>query len=170
MTKMLFICHGNICRSPMAEYIFRDMVQRQGLAERFHIASAATSREEIGNPIYPPARRKLAEHGITCGGHAARQLTKNDYKEFDLLIGMDGANLRNMHRICGGDPDGKIHLLLDYTDHPRDVVDPWYTGDFEATWQDVLTGCQRLIAELMKNRPKILKEGYFNGCDSKGNT
>ena len=168
--RVLFACHGNICRSPMAEFVTKDLVEKAGLAAQFHVESAATSREEIGNPIYPPARRKLAEHGITCGGHAARQLTKNDYKEFDLLIGMDSANLRNMHRICGGDPDGKIHLLLDYTDHPRDVVDPWYTGDFEATWQDVLTGCQRLIAELMKNRPKTLKEGYFNGCDSKGNT
>lgn len=104
------------------------------------------------NPIYPPARRKLAEHGITCGGHAARQLTKSDYKEFDLLIGMDSANLRNMHRICGGDPDGKIHLLLDYTDHPSDVADPWYTDDFEATWRDVLAGCQGLLKELSQKR------------------
>jgi protein-tyrosine phosphatase len=101
----------------------KDLVKKAGLSSQFHIESAATSREEIGNPIYPPARRKLAEHGITCGGHAARQLTKNDYKEFDLLIGMDRANLRNMQRICDGDPDGRIHLLLDYTGHPRDVAD-----------------------------------------------
>ena len=152
MKKILFICHGNICRSPMAEFVTKDLVEKAGLAAQFHVESAATSREEIGNPIYPPARRKLAEHGITCGGHAARQLTKNDYKEFDLLIGMDSANLRNMHRICGGDPDGKIHLLLDYTDQPGDVADPWYTGDFEATWQDVMTGCQGLLRELLQKR------------------
>ena len=112
----------------------------------------ATSREELGNPIYPPARRKLTEHGISCGGHAARELTKSDYNAFDLLIGMDSANLRNMHRICGGDPDGRIHLLLDYTDHPRDVADPWYTDDFEATWRDVLAGCQGLLKELSQKR------------------
>ena len=149
MKKILFICHGNICRSPMAEFVMKDLVGKAGLAVQFHIESAATSREEIGNPVYPPARRKLAEHGISCGGHAARQLTKNDYKEFDLLIGMDRANLQNIRRICGGDPDGKIHLLLlDYTGHPRDVADPWYTGDFEATWQDVLEGCTALPEEL----------------------
>ena len=137
MKKILFVCHGNICRSPMAEFVMKDLAEKAGLAAQFHIESAP-SREELGNPIYPPARRKLTEHGIACGGHAARQLTQSDYKEFDLLIGMDKANLRNMQRICGGDPYGKIHLLLDYTRHPRDVADPWYTGDFEATWQDVL--------------------------------
>ena len=159
MKKILFVCHGNICRSPMAEYVMKDLVKKAGLAAQFHIESAATSREEIGNPVYPPARRKLAEHGISCGGHAARQLTKNDYKEFDLLIGMDRANLQNMRRICGGDPDGKIHLLLDYTGHPRDVADPWYTGDFEETWQDVLAGCQGLLKELSQpaNKKSRLK-------------
>lgn len=154
MKKILFVCHGNICRSPMAEYVMKDLVKKAGLAAQFHIESAATSREEIGNPVYPPARRKLAEHGISCGGHAARQLTKNDYKEFDLLIGMDRANLQNMRRICGGDPDGKIHLLLDYTGHPRDVADPWYTDDFEATWQDVMAGCHGLLRELLQKRGK----------------
>ena len=152
MKKILFVCHGNICRSPMAEFVMKDLVEKAGLAAQFHIESAATSCEEIGNPVYPPARRKLAEHGIACGGHAARQLTQSDYKEFDLLIGMDKANLRNMQRICGGDPHGKIHLLLDYIGHPRDVADPWYTGDFEATWQDVLAGCQGLLKVLTSVR------------------
>ena len=148
MTKILFVCHGNICRSPMAEFIMKDLVRKAGLADRFHIGSAATSREELGNPVYPPARRKLAEHGIACAGHAARQLTAQDYENYDLLIGMDRENLRNMRRICGGDPDGKLSLLLDHTGHSRDVADPWYTGDFEATWQDVLAGCQALLAEI----------------------
>lgn len=152
MKKILFVCHGNICRSPMAEFVMKDLVGKAGLTAPFHIESAATSCEEIGNPVYPLARRKLAEHGIACGGHAARQLTQSDYKEFDLLIGMDKANLRNMQRICGCDPRGKIHLLLDYTGHPHDVADPWYTDDFEATWQDVLTGCQGLLQELLQKR------------------
>ena len=148
MIKILFVCHGNICRSPMAEFIMKDLVRKAGLADRFHIGSAATSREELGNPVYPPARRKLAEHGIACAGHAARQLTAQDYENYDLLIGMDRENLRNMRRICGGDPDGKLSLLLDHTGRSRDVADPWHTGDFEATWQDVLAGCQALLAEI----------------------
>ena len=148
MTKILFICHGNICRSPMAEFVMKDLVEKAGLAARFHIASAATSREEIGNPVYPPARRKLAEHGIACGGHAARQLMRQDYDAYDLLIGMDSANLRDMRRICGGDPADKLRLLLDYTGRPADVADPWYTGDFDATWRDVQAGCQGLLAAL----------------------
>lgn len=150
--KILFVCHGNICRSPMAEFVMKGLVKKAGLASQFYIESAATSREEIGNPVYPPARRKLAEHGISCDGHAARQLTNADYENYDLLIGMDSANLRNMHRICGGDPDGKLHLLMDYTDRPGDVADPWYTGDFEATWQDALAGCQGLLKELTTRR------------------
>ncbi len=148
MTKILFVCHGNICRSPMAEFVMKDLVKKAGLTAEFLIASAATSREEIGNPVYPPARRKLAEHGITCGGHAARQLTREDYDAYDLLVGMDQANLRNMRRICGGAPEGKLHLLLDYTGRPGDVADPWYTGDFEATWQDVREGCKCLLRRL----------------------
>ena len=148
MTKILFICLGNICRSPMAEFVMKDLVKKTGLASQFHIESAATSREEIGNPVYPPARRKLAEDGISCEGHAARQLTAQDYEEYDLLIGMEGANLKNMQRICGGDPAGKMHRLLDYTARPGDVADPWYTGDFEATWRDVSTGCQGLLASI----------------------
>jgi len=152
MIKILFICHGIICRSPMAEFVMKGLVKKAGLASQFYIESAATSREEIGNPVYPPARRKLAEHGISCDGHAARQLTNADYENYDLLIGMDSANLRNMRRICGGDPDGKLHLLMDYTDRPGDVADPWYTGDFEATWQDALAGCQGLLKELTTRR------------------
>ena len=145
MTKILFICHGNICRSPMAEFVMKDLVQKARLASQFHIESAATSREEIGNPVYPPARRKLAEHGISCEGHAARQLTQRDYDAFDLLIGMDQENLWNIRRICGGDPEGKIARLLDGTPNPRDIADPWYTGDFSATWRDVAEGCSGLL-------------------------
>ena len=154
MKKILFVCHGNICRSPMAEYVMKDLVQKAGLTDQFYIASAATSREEIGNPVYPPARRKLAEHGISCAGHAARQLTRRYYADYDLLIGMDSANLRDMRRICGGDPDGKISLLLDHTSRPGDVADPWYTGDFQATWLDVLEGCRGLLTEFVVDSPK----------------
>ena len=148
MIRVLFVCHGNICRSPMGEFRMKDLVERAGRGAEFLIASAATSREEIGNPVYPPARRKLAEHGIGCEGHAARQLVRADYDAFDLLIGMDSANLRNMRRICGGDPEGKMRLLLDFTDRPGDVADPWYTGDFDATWRDVDEGCRALLASL----------------------
>lgn len=149
MTRILFVCHGNICRSPMAEFVMKDLVKKAGLEDQFQIASAATSTEEIGNPVYPPARRKLAEHGISCAGKTARQLTKADYALYDLLIGMDRANIRNMARICSGDPDGKIKRLLDFADRPGDVADPWYTGDFDATWRNVLEGCQRMLARLM---------------------
>ena len=148
MIKLLFICHGNICRSPMAEFVMKDLVKKARLEKDFQIASAATSIEEIGRPLYPPARRKLDEHGIRCDGHSARQLTYQDYDEYDLLIGMDQANLRSMYRICGGDYAGKMHLLLDFTDRPGDVADPWYTGDFETTWRDVLAGCSGLLAQL----------------------
>ena len=130
----------------MAEFVMKDLVQKAGLEKDFHIASAATSAEELGNPVYPPARRKLAQHGIGCAGKTARQVTRGDYGAYDLLIGMDQANLRNLRRICGGDPDGKIHLLLEYAGRPgQEVADPWYTGDFEATWDDVLAGCQGLL-------------------------
>ena len=139
MKKILFVCHGNICRSPMAEFVMKDLVKRAGLASQFHIESAATSREEIGNPVYPPARRKLAEHGITCSNHTARQLTNQDYDEYDLLIGM-----------CGGDYAGKMSLLMDHTTRPGNVADPWYTEDFESTWRDVLEGCQGLLKELLQ--------------------
>ena len=145
MTRILFVCHGNICRSPMAEFVMKDLVKKAGLESQFHIESAATSTEEIGNPVYPPARRKLAEHGIDCTGKTARQLTNTDYGWFDLLIGMDLANLHNMRRICGGDAGGKLHLLMDFSDRPGEVADPWYTNDFETTWRDVLAGCQGLL-------------------------
>ena len=148
MTRVLFVCHGNICRSPMAEFVMKDLVKKAGLEGQFHIESAATSTEEIGNPVYPQAKHKLAEHGIDCAGKTARQLTRADYNRYDLLIGMDRANLRNMNRICGGDPNGKIRLLLDYTDRPGDVADPWYTDDFETTWRDVSEGCRGLLQEV----------------------
>ena len=149
MTKILFICHGSICRSPMCEYVLKDMVYKRGLEDCFEIASAATSREEIGNPVYPPARRKLAEHGITCNGHRARQMTKKDYEYYDLIICMDHNNIRNTYMITGGDTDGKIKLLLDYTDRAgEEVADPWYTGNFDATWRDVTEGCEGILEEL----------------------
>ena len=149
MTRVLFVCHGNICRSPMAEFVMKDMVHRRGLDDRFEIACAATSREEIGNPVYPPARRKLAEHGISCGGHHARQMTREDYDRYDYIIGMDMANLRNICRIAGGDPMGKVSLLLDHTARAgQEVADPWYTGDFDETWDDVTEGCEQLLAEI----------------------
>lgn len=152
MKKILFVCHGNICRSPMAEYVMKYLVHEAGKDQQYVIASAATSTEEIGNPVYPPARRKLAEHGIGCQGHAARQMTRADYSRYDLLVGMDSANIRNMTRIAGGDPEGKIVKLLDLvapssSRYGEDVSDPWYTGDFEATWQDVIKGCQALLEE-----------------------
>jgi protein-tyrosine phosphatase len=145
MKKILFVCHGNICRSAMAEFVMKELVRKAGREAEFLIESAATSTEEIGNEVYPPARRKLAEHGISCKGKTARQMTRRDYDRFDLLIGMDSWNLRNMTRICGGDPEGKIRMLMDFTPHSGEVADPWYTGDFEATWQDVLLGCQCLL-------------------------
>ena len=132
----------------MAEFVMKDIVAKAGRSAEFEIASAATSTEELGNPVYPPARAKLAEHGIGCAGKTARQLTRANYNKYDLLIGMDSANIRNMTRICGGDTDGKIRLLLDYIGQHRDVADPWYTRDFEATWQDVLAGCTALLQQL----------------------
>ena len=128
----------------------KELVRNAGKEEAFVIESAATSTEEIGNSVYPPARRKLAEHGISCQGKTARQMTRSDYDRFDLLIGMDTWNIRNMRNICGGDPEGKIVMLMNYTNRPGDVADPWYTGDFEATWRDVLEGCQNLLNILIK--------------------
>ena len=151
MTRVLFVCHGNICRSPMAEFVMKDMVEKAGLSKEIHVASAATTIEEIGNPVYPPARRKLAEHGIGCEGKTARQMRWPDYERYDLIIGMDQENLHDMRRICLGDPEGKLHLLMDYTDRPGNVADPWYTRDFEATWRDVEEGCHALLAWLRKN-------------------
>ena len=129
----------------MAEFVMKDLVAKAGRTDDFVIESAATSTEEIGNSVYPPARRKLAEHGIGCQGKTARQMTRSDYGRYDLLIGMDSYNIRNMRNIAGGDPEGKIRMLMDYTKRPGDVADPWYTGDFEATWRDVLEGCEALL-------------------------
>ena len=145
MTKILFVCHGNICRSPMAEFVMNDLLQRAGLSGCAQVASAAVSAEELGNPVYPPARRKLAEHGIRCDGKTARLLQAADYQTYDLLIGMDRRNLEAMRRICGSDPDHKLCLLLDFTAQPRDVADPWYTRDFEQTWLDITAGCTALL-------------------------
>jgi protein-tyrosine phosphatase len=151
MKKILFVCHGNICRSPMAEFVMKDLVRKEGLEDEFYIESAATSTEEIGNEVYFPAKRKLSEHGISCKGKTARQMIRSDYDRFDLLIGMDSWNIRNMNSICGGDPERKIHMLMDFTERKGDVEDPWYTRDFEATWRDVSEGCQCLL-EWVRNR------------------
>ena len=145
MPRILFVCHGNICRSPMAEFVMKDMVEREGKGEAFTIASAATSREELGNPVYPPARRILLANGIDPAGKFARQVERGDYERFDYLIGMDAANVRNLITLFGGDPDGKVFRLLDRTKRCGDIADPWYSGDFEATWKDVQEGCRALL-------------------------
>ena len=150
MTRILFVCHGNICRSPMAEFVMKDIVEKAGLSHEFEIASAATSTYEIGNPVYPPARQKLAEHGIDCKGKTARQITKKDYDYYDYIVAMDQSNIRNLKNMLSNDPQGKISLLMDYTSRPADVADPWYTGDFQATWDDVSEGCEALLKFIMK--------------------
>ena len=151
--RVVFVCTGNTCRSPMAEVIFRSLVEQRGLSQQFSVASAATSSEEIwngiGNPIYPPARKELARHGISCEGKRAVQLTKSDYENYDYLICMDANNLRNMLRMLGGDPKGKISKLMDHTSRPGDVADPWYTGNFEVTYTDIVEGCEALLNELL---------------------
>ena len=146
------VCLGNICRSPMAEYIFRDMAEKRGLGHLFYVASAATSSEELGNPVYPPAKRKLYSLGIACSGKRARQMTKADYQEYDLLLGMEQWNLNSMRRICGGDPEGKIHLLLEHSLHPRGIDDPWYTGDFDTACRDIQEGCESWLDVLTGNK------------------
>ena len=150
MFHILLICHGNNISIPIDEFVMKELVKKAGLESQFHIESAATSTEELGNPVYPPARRKLKEHGIDCSGKTARQLTRVDYDAYDLLIGMDSANLRNMRRIYGEDTNQKIHLLMDFTARPGDVADPWYTRDFEATWRDVVEGCRGLFESIMR--------------------
>lgn len=152
MIKVLFICHGNICRSPMAEFVMKDLARKAGLEGAVRVASAATSTEEIGNPVYPPARRKLAEHQIGCAGKTARQLREEDYQAYDYLVGMDHANLRNMRRMLGGDPEGKVRLLLDFTNRPGEIADPWYTGNFDQTYIDVRDGCAALLTRLLGER------------------
>lgn len=146
MIKILFVCRGNICRSPMAEFIMKDMVKKAGLEADFEIASAATSTEEIGHPVHRGAREKLRQAGISCAGKTARQMDRRDYAHYDHLICMDRYNMRNMQRITGGDPDGKMRMLLS-----RDVADPWYTGNFDVTYADVVEGCELLLDELIKN-------------------
>lgn len=148
MTNILFVCLGNICRSPMAEFVFRDLVQKRGLGDRFHIASAATSAEELGNPVHPGTQRRLAQEGISTAGKTAVQLTRRDYGKYDLLIGMEQRNLSAMLRILGGDPQGKVRRLLDFTGSSRDISDPWYTGDFDRTYDDVWEGCLGLLEYL----------------------
>ena len=149
MKKVLFVCHGNICRSPMAEMVFKHLVRQRGLTG-FTVASAATSTEEIGNPVYPPARAVMARHGIPVEKRGARQLTRADYDAYDLLIGMDNANIRNMHRMLGGDPQGKIFRLMDFTHHPGEVADPWYSDRFDECYEDVLEGCEALLQYVLK--------------------
>lgn len=140
-----FVCHGNICRSPMAEFIMKDLVKKRGLEDRFIIASAATSTEEIGNPVHYGTREKLHRYGISTDGKYAVQMTKRDYGTYDYLIGMESRNITNMLRILGGDPDGKVCRLLDFSGNPRDIADPWYTGDFDLTYDDIMEGCRALL-------------------------
>lgn len=150
----MFVCHGNICRSPMAEFIFKDLAEKQGIADRFVVSSSATSTEEIwngiGNPVYPPAKAELAKHGLSCNGKRAVQLEKNDYDKYDLFVGMDSANIRNMLRIFGSDPDGKVRKLMDYTDRGGDVADPWYSDRFDVAYRDILEVCTALLKAVQK--------------------
>ena len=149
MKKILFVCHGNICRSPMAEMVFKHLLRQRGLTG-FTVASAATSTEEIGNPVYPPARAEMARHGIPVEKRGARQVTWADYQAHDLLIGMDNANIRNMRRMLNGDPEGKIHRLMDFTNRPGEVDDPWYSDRFDLCYRDVLEGCEALLAYILE--------------------
>ena len=145
MTKVLFVCLGNICRSPMAEFVLKDMVKKRGLEDDFFIASAATSTEEIGNPVHHGTKARLAREGISVAGKTAVQVKHSDYDKYDYIIGMEERNITNMHRIFGGDPQKKISRLLDFTDDPRDIADPWYTGNFDATYNDVVEGCEAFL-------------------------
>lgn len=155
LIRIMFVCHGNICRSPMAEFVFKDLINKKGISDKFYVLSSATSTEEIwngvGNPVYPPARRVLNAHGINCDDKKAVQLKSGDYDKFDYFIGMDGANIRNMHRILMGDPDKKIYKLLSFSGRSDDVADPWYTGDFETTYSDVVEGCEALLEFILNN-------------------
>lgn len=148
MIRVLFVCHGNICRSPMAEFVLKNMLKQKGISTNFYVASAATSREELGNPPHSGTKRKLREHGIYTNGKYAVQLTKSDYNKYDYLIGMEGINIQNMLRIVGDDPYSKLWRLLDFTDTPGNIDDPWYTGDFETTYQEVYKGCECLLEHI----------------------
>ena len=154
MIKIMFVCHGNICRSPMAEFIFKDLLKEKKIGDRFAVSSSATSTEEIwngiGNPVYPPAKRELAAHGISCEGKRAVQLSLNDYDHYDLFVGMDSANIRNMHRILAGDPERKIRKLMDYTARGGDVADPWYSDRFDIAYRDIYEGCVGLLEALLR--------------------
>ena len=152
MIKVLFICHGNICRSTMCEFVFKDMVAKKGLADLFEIASAATSREEIGNPVHPGTKRILDSLGISCKGKRAGQTTRQDYNHYDYIIGMDSWNMRNMSKIYGGDPDNKLYKLLQFAGKSDDVADPWYTGNFDVTYRDVKAGCEGLLEHIMNKK------------------
>ncbi len=144
MIKILFVCHGNICRSPMAEFVMKDIIQKEGKSAQYYVASAATSFEEIGNPVHPGTRNKLRQVGISTEGKYAVHLERTDYQKYDFLIGMDSWNMKNIMRIIGSDPDNKVYKLLDFTTHPADIDDPWYTHDFDTTYKEVLEGCQAL--------------------------
>ena len=148
--RVLFVCLGNICRSPMGEMIFKSVVEREGLADRFFAASAGTSSEEEGNPVYPPARAELAVHGISCGGKRAAQMVRSDYDRYDYILAMERANVRGILRICGGDAQNKVHRLLDFSSHPRDIADPWYTGNFSVTYADIAEGIEGFLGYLRK--------------------
>lgn len=154
MINVLFICLGNICRSPMAEFIFRDMVEKRGLGDCFHIASAATSMEEWGNPVHRGTREKLKEHGINTDGKRATVLERSDYDAYDYLLGMESRNLVNMKRIIGGDPENKMSRLLDFAPVPRDIADPWYTGNFDVTYEDIREGCEAFL-QWLENHGRI---------------
>lgn len=155
MIKILFICLGNICRSPMAEFLFKDMVAKRGLADKFYIASAATSSYEIGNPVHPGTRNKLAQYGIGVAGKTAVQLTKADYDKYDYLIGMESSNIRNILRIVGSDRRHKVYKLLQFAGSERDIADPWYTGNFDVTYNDIHEGCTALLEYLLKNKTGV---------------
>lgn len=152
MIRVLFVCHGNICRSPMAEFLFRDMLTKKGFNQDFSIASAATSREEIGNTIYPPAKKKLNALGIDCAGKTARQVTRQDYDDFDYLLVMEAYNTKNLMKILGDDPHKKVFRLLDFSEHPRDIADPWYSGNFDITHKDIMEGLEAFLSFALKNK------------------
>lgn len=152
MLKIMFVCHGNICRSPMAEFVFRHMVKERSLSDKFYIASSATSREEIGNTVHRGTKSKLSEVGISCDGKKAIQLTKKDYEIYDYILGMESFNIKNALRIVGDDKAGKIHRLLDFSVRPRDIADPWYTGNFDETYNDITEGCEALLDYILFRR------------------
>lgn len=150
MTRIMFVCHGNICRSPMAEFVFKDLLKRKHLEDQFVVASSATSREEIGHPVHPGTRKILAENGISCAGKTSAQFRKSDYAIYDYIVCMDDFNIRNLNRIIGSDVEGKVSKLLDFTGRPGDIADPWYTGDFDVTYDDVVAGCEALLDYVLK--------------------